>query len=372
MESGRASWTTSTAFEYTSSKPALRTGIVPVYCCFMDSRSWPTAGEKRWRRSHPPAIHVVAPDLRGYGRTTGWDDQYDGDLAPFSTLNAVKDALSLVWALGYRSVAAVIGHDVGSGIAGWCSIIRPDVFRAVGLMGPPFGGAPAPVLNASASGVAAGPTIYDQLAALPRPRKHYQRYFMTREANDEMLHCPQGLHNFLRAYYHFKSADWKQNKPFPLKALSAEEFANMPAYYVMDMDKGMPETVAAQMPSAAEIAACRWMTEDDLRVYSSEYGRTGFQGGLQGYRARQGEAAYNADLRIFAGRTIDVPSLFIAGKSDWAVYLSPSAVDNMKNRTCTRMLGFHLLDGAGHWVQQERPEGVSTLLLQFLKQATQG
>ena len=63
------------------------------------------------------------------------------------------------------------------------------------------------------------------LAALPRPRKHYQWYYSTRGANDEMLHCPQGLHAFLRAYYHQKSADWPHNDPHPLQARTASELA---------------------------------------------------------------------------------------------------------------------------------------------------
>jgi hypothetical protein len=73
----------------------------------------------------------------------------------------------------------------------------------------------------------------------------------------------------------------------------------------MDLHKGMAEAVAPEMPSAAEIAGCKWLTEDELKVYSSEYGRTGFQGGLQGYRVRQGDSKYSAELRMFSGRTID-------------------------------------------------------------------
>ena len=330
-----------------------------------------------WRKQMLPlasaGYHVIVPDLRGFGRTTGWDGNYDGDLSPFSLLNTVRDMLSLVSALGYRSVAGVIGHDAGSPVAAWCSLIRPDVFRSVAMMSAPFAGPPTlPFNTANSSGRAAavstGASIYDQLAALPRPRKDYHLYYATREANDNMLHCPQGLHAFLRAYYHHKSADWKQNRPFPLKSLTADEWAKLPTYYAMDMDKGMAETVAPEMPSAAEIAACKWLTEDDLKVYSSEYGRTGFQGGLQGYRVRQADSKYSAELRMFSGRTIDVPSLFIGGKSDWGVYQTPGAAETMRNRACTRMVGFHLVDGAGHWVQQEQPEEVGKLLLQFLKQ----
>ena len=84
-----------------------------------------------------------------------------------------------------------------------------------------------------------------ELAKLNPPRKYYQNYQRTRGANDDMLHAPQGLHAFFRAYYHYKSADWKGNKPHPLKARTAEEMAQIPTYYVMEKDKGMAETVAA-------------------------------------------------------------------------------------------------------------------------------
>ena len=72
-------------------------------------------------------------------------------------------------------------------------------------------------------------------------------------------------------------------------------------------------------------------------------------------------------MRTFAGRTIDVPSMFIGGKSDWGVYQTPGAVEAMQKTACTQMVGFHLVDGAGHWVQQEQPEKVTELLLGFLK-----
>src|SRR5581483_11685258 len=100
-----------------------------------------------WRKVMPAlaaaGYHVIAPDQRGYGRTTGWDADYDGDLAPFRMLNLVLDALGLVSALGYRAVAAVVGHDFGSPVAAWCALVRPDVFRSVVLMSAPFAGPPA-------------------------------------------------------------------------------------------------------------------------------------------------------------------------------------------------------------------------------------
>ena len=329
-----------------------------------------------WRNVMRPiaaaGFHVFAPDLRGYGRTSGTDVKFDDELRPFGTLNRISDAVALVTAFGYRSVTAVIGHDQGSPLAGWCALVRPDMFQSVTMMSAPFGGPPSlPFNTADTPRPAAQPAgtadrIYEELAALNPPRKHYQRYYQTAEANDNMWHARQGLHAFLRAYYHMKSADWKQNDPRPLAARTAAEWAKLPRYYVMDLDKGMAEQVAPEMPTAAEIATCKWLPDSELRVYSEEYGRTSFQGGLNGYRGSPGDG----DLQLFAGRTVDVPSMFFGGKRDWGVYQNPGSLERLEKNVTTKYQGTHLVDGAGHWVQQEQPEAVSRLLLDFLKRNT--
>ncbi len=327
-----------------------------------------------WRKVMPQlaeaGYHVIAPDQRGYGRTTGWDADYDGNLHSFRLLNLVRDALGLVSALGYRTVDAVVGHDFGSPVAAWCALVRPDMFRSVVLMSAPFAGPPP--LPFGTADAPAKPGIEDpvhrELAALPRPRKHYQWYYSTREANADMQHAPQGVHDFLRAYYHHKSADWKDNKPYPLRTWSAGELAKLPTYYVMDLARTMTETVAEERPAPDAIAENAWLPDRELAVYSAEYARTGFQGGLQWYRCGTSKA-FMPELETFSGRTIDVPSCFIAGKQDWGTYQRPGVFEAMQTRACTRMLGCHLVDGAGHWVQQEQPAEVSRLILQFLRHA---
>src|SRR3954466_5941811 len=112
-----------------------------------------------WRKVMLPiaaaGFHVFAPDVRGYGRTSEWDVGFDDDLAPFRTLNQVRDVLGLVSAFGHRSVAAVIGHDQGSPLTGWCSVVRPDVFRSVVMMSAPYGGPPAIPFNTADAPAAA-------------------------------------------------------------------------------------------------------------------------------------------------------------------------------------------------------------------------
>lgn len=317
-----------------------------------------------WRRVMVPlaeaGFHVIAPDQRGYGRTIGWSDAYDTDIRGFAFINLVRDQLALLAALGIAQVHAVIGHDFGSPVAAHCALLRPDVFRRVALMSAPFAGPPA--LGSAARAPARD--IAADLAALPRPRKHYHWYYATRPANGDIMAAPGGLHAFMRAYYHHKSGDWAGNDVFPLGGWTAEELAKLPTYYVMDLAETMPQTVAHAMPSAAEIAACAWMSEAEMAVYAAEYGRSGFQGGLNGYRARF--LGTNMEMEVFAGTRITVPATFIAGARDWGVQQAPGALRAMETTATADWRGTHLVAGAGHWVQQERPAETVRLLLEFI------
>ncbi|MGN6582039.1 MAG: alpha/beta fold hydrolase [Bordetella sp.] len=327
-----------------------------------------------WRHLIPmladAGYHVVAPDQRGYGRTTGWINSYDTPLEPFSILNMARDAIALVSALGCRRTAMLVGHDTGSPIAAYCAIARPDVFPSVALMSAPFPGVPQFPFNTAETGSPTtvpntdNPQLADELAALDPPREFYQQYLSTRRANEDMWHPPQGLHAFLRAFFHVKSGDWDGNQPHPLKAKTASELARMPTYYVMDRGKTMPQNVAPFQPSLDQVNACTWLTDPELGVYVEEYARTGFQGALQAYRIYC-DPRLTAELRLYSGRTLDVPTLFIGGESDWGTYSAPGALEAMKAGAATRIHGVELIEGAGHWIQQERPERLAFLLRSF-------
>ena len=325
-----------------------------------------------WRKIILPlselGYHVVVPDQRGFGATTGWDNSYVTDLSSYHMINLVRDILGLVSALGYKEVKSVIGHDSGAGVAGWSALIRPDVYGSLVMMSAPFTGSPTVPFNISNNeGINLEPvdTIGDDLAALERPRKHYQHYYRTRDANSDIMNSKDGLASFIRAYYHHKSADWDGNAPHPLASWTAEELAQMPTYYIMDLGDTMPEAVSKYMPTSREINSCKWLTEDELEVYVSEYERTGFQGGLNWYRSG-GSVGNRQKLELFSGKKVEVPAMFIAGKQDWGIYQRPGAIDRMRDEVCPRMGDIQLVKNAGHWVQQEQPEDVINYLSDFL------
>lgn len=333
-----------------------------------------------WRKVMPAlaaaGYHAIAPDQRGYGRTTGWSADYDDNLSDFRFMNLLRDAIGVLFAFGHKTAEAVVGHDFGASVAAQAALVRPDIFKRLVLMSAPYSGPPPVPFDTAGEArpesgprSAKAPDIHAAMAALARPRKHYQWYYSTRPANENMWRAKQGVHDFLRAYYHHKSADWKANKPFELAGWTADELARMPTYYIMDLAEGMAESVAKEMPSAAEIANNRWLPDSELKVYSDEYQRNGFQGGLNWYRVRT-SGRIMGELEVFAGRTIDVPATFISGASDWGIYQTPGAIKRMRETVCTRMKEIHLIEGAGHWVQQEQPAEVNRLLLDFLKVAT--
>ncbi len=170
------------------------------------------------------------------------------------------------------------------------------------------------------------------------------------------------LHTFLRGYFHLKSADWDGNEPHKLEGWTATELAKMPRYYIMDLEDNMRQAVARDMaqekPDIVASRADRWLPDKDLAVYVDEWGRTSFQGGLNWYRI-QTQPEIASDVLAWSGAKISVPTVFVSGKQDWGTYQEPGAVEAMESgKSVDQGLyrGTVLVDGAGHWVNQEQPE----------------
>ncbi|KAG5654416.1 hypothetical protein H0H81_002605 [Sphagnurus paluster] len=335
-----------------------------------------------WRKIMIPlsnaGYYVVAPDQRGYGRTKRRGVQhthdhyaFEDDLAPFRMLNLVTDVVALVYTLGYTSVAAVVGHDFGSRVAGHCALIRPDVFKAVVMMSAPYTGAPAMPLGGTLPEKSPIQALSEALAGLTPPRKHYTMYYSTREANTDMTNPPQGLRAFLEAYFYVKSGSWHGNQARRLGAPSAATFAKLPLYYVMNLGETMPETVAREgyAPSESELANLAWLTGEEIEVYVREYTQTGFQGGMNRYRCAT-DPRWTEDLKVLAGKKVEIPAMFISGSRDWGMYQIPGELERMSRETCKLMREEDVVtvERAGHWVEQEAPEVVTATLLKFLKE----
>ncbi|KAJ5735577.1 uncharacterized protein N7483_000702 [Penicillium malachiteum] len=330
-----------------------------------------------WRRVLPKladaGFHAVAPDQRGFGRTTGWDTRSfeEVDLASFSLTNLVRDIVVLVHALGYRSVHCVVGHDCGAITASLCALMRPDFFRSVVLMSHPFNGSPTLPFNTAnegsveeqaevaaqgggggAEGSAAASGIHEALAR--SGRKHYKWYYSTASANTDMSSlAPEELHRFLRGYFHLK----------------IEEVVQMPYYYIMPLDATMPEAVERHMvdePSQG-MTSHSWLPDDELAVYVAEYARTGYQGGLNWYCVRTAAGGrFTKDYDLFAGKKIETPCSFISGAKDWGTYQEPGALDKMTSgAVCSDFRSLKVLDGVGHWIPQEAPDEVVQTIIEL-------
>lgn len=329
-----------------------------------------------WRKVLPAVAEAgyfcVAPDQRGYGRTTGWPRRNfeDTDLAEWSLTNLVRDLVCLVYKLGYTQVRSIVGHDFGAVSAAVAALIRPDMFLSTVHMSHPYHPPSTPPLSSPKG----GKDIHTDLAALSPPRKHYKWYNSTAPAAKDWDVPPQGLEAFLRGYFHLKSADWEKNEPYPLDAWTADQLAKMPEYYIMRRDQTMPTMVHENMVGEDASKTERWLSKDEMELYCSEWKRTGFQGALNWYRAQtvgvQDNKKAAGDMWLFAGKKIEVPVAFISGVKDWGNYQRPGALQGYENEEWIKngmFRGATLVEGAGHWVQQEQPDAVIREILKFLQ-----
>ncbi|MFF3275695.1 alpha/beta hydrolase [Streptomyces chrestomyceticus] len=284
-----------------------------------------------WRRQLPAlaaaGYRAVAIDVRGYGRSSK-----PAATDAYRMLDLVEDNVAVVRALGEEN-AVVVGHDWGSTIAATSALLRPEVFSAVGLLSVPYAppGGPRPT---SVFGQIGGPE-----------EEFYVSYFQ--EPGRAEAEIEPDVRGWLAGFYAALSAD------------------TMPAQGEPD-----PHFVArggSRLRDRFPVGALpTWLTEDDLDVYAAEFERTGMTGALSRYRAMDRDWE---DLAPHRGAPIEQPSLFIGGTLDASTTWMSDAIDAFPT-TLPGLTASHLLDGCGHWVQQERPEEVNRLLTGWLTTLT--
>jgi len=266
-------------------------------------------------------FRAVAPDMRGFGRTTAPDD-----VAAYTIFHTVGDMVALVAALGEKR-AVIAGHDWGAPVAWHAALMRPDLFPAVVAMSVPHRrrGAMAPLETLRKAGKA----------------DYYWLYFQEQAAEDEFTRDPAFT---LRCLFHVGFGETPRAEKMSL--------------YV-DRAKGL-------LGPPREIPLPPWLTEADLDVFAAEYRRSGFRGGLNWYR----NIDRNWELTApWQGATIDQPALFIAGANDAVITgsMGRRALDELES-VVPNLTGKILIDGAGHWIQQERPQQVNDALIAFARE----
>ena len=266
-------------------------------------------------------FRAVAPDLRGYGRSDRPEEE-----EKFTILDDIGDIVGLVDALGAQR-AVIAGHDIGAAIAWQTALLRPDIFRAVIALSPPF--------RSRGFGDSGPPTTL-----MPRTENavFYQLFLRAPEAE-------AGLGRDLRRTFRSQ-----------LYALSGDR----PPSAAGGFPAGMVPRKGAVLTDPPSLPA--WVTESDIDVYVKEYVRSGFHGPLAWWR--------NIDrgwelMAPFAGAAVTVPALYMAGERDFvaAVFsqdIAKQAVLVPKLRPPI------MLPGCGHWTQQERAPEVSTAMIDFL------
>ncbi|MGP2438439.1 alpha/beta fold hydrolase [Streptomyces sp. JW3] len=281
-----------------------------------------------WRRQLPAlaaaGFRAVALDVRGYGRSSR-----PADPAAYRMLDLVADNVAVVEALGERE-AVVVGHDWGATIAATSGLLRPDVFRAVGLLSVPY----------TPPG---GPRPSDVFAGMGGPEAEQEFYvsYFQRPGRAEAEIEPD-VRGWLTGFYAALSAD-------TMPAPGAPD-----PHFVARGGTLRERFPAGPLPS--------WLTAADLDVYAGEFERTGLTGALNRYRNMDRDWA---DLAEHHGAPVKQPALFLGGTEDASTTWLSDAIAAYPE-TLPGLTASHLLDGCGHWLQQERPEQTNRLLTDWL------
>ncbi len=291
-----------------------------VLCCHGFPESW-YSWRHQLRALGDAGYRVLAPDMRGYGRSAK-----PADPLAYTQLHHTGDLVGVLDALGIDQ-AVIVGHDWGGPAAWTAAQLRPDRFRAIAALGVPFlgGGDVAPTVGMRA---AFGDTWFYFL--------HFQ------EPGRAEAELDANVETFLRGFFHSLSGDSPRH---PFEALGGGP---------------RPSTVMEHL--AQPTSAPSWMTDDDLAFYVGEFERTGFRGGLSWYRSAD---ATFAAMGAFDGVQVEQPALFVYGELEPVLAMSPGALEAMPDAV-PNLRPPVMLPGCGHWTQQERPDEVNAALLDFL------
>jgi pimeloyl-ACP methyl ester carboxylesterase len=286
---------------------------------------WPELSYS-WRHQIPAlaaaGFHVAVPDMRGFGRTAA-----PADVKAYSILDTVGDMVALVEALGEKQ-AIIVGHDWGAPVAWHAALFRPDLFKAVAGLSvpPPFRGRARPLDTLRESGIT----------------NFYWQYFQTPGVAE---------------------AEFERDVGLSMRTLLGRGFSDPSASLFIEDGKGFLGD------ARADRSLPDWLSEADLAHFTEAYRKSGFRGGLNWYR----NIDRNWELTApWQGAQIRQPSLFIAGSRDSVItgLMGAKRVSEME-RVLPNLRQKLIIEGAGHWVQQEQPAEVSRLLLQFLKRSAE-
>lgn len=282
---------------------------------------WPELSYS-WRHQIPviaaAGFRVVAPDMRGFGKTSA-----PADVGAYSIFDHVGDMVALVEALGEKQ-AVIIGHDWGAPVAWHAALFRPDIFTAVAGLSvpPPFRGRGRPLDTLRDSGIT----------------NFYWQYFQTPGVAE---------------------AEFERDVALSMRTLLGRGFSDPSASLFVEDGKGFLGNPRADLPLPA------WLSEAELAHFSAAYRQSGFRGGLNWYR----NIDRNWELTApWQGAQIRQPSLFIAGSKDSVItgLIGAKRVADME-RVLPGLRQKLIIEGAGHWIQQECPAEVNTALVAFLK-----
>jgi pimeloyl-ACP methyl ester carboxylesterase len=287
---------------------------------------WPELSYS-WRRQIPAiaaaGFHVVAPDMRGFGRTSA-----PAEINAYSIFDTVGDMVALVAALGEKQ-AAIVGHDWGAPVAWHAAMFRPDIFSAVAGLSvpPPFRGRGRPLDSLRENGIT----------------NFYWQYFQQPGVAE---------------------AEFERDIGLTMRALLGRGFSDPAASLFVNDGKGFLGDAKADQ------ALPDWLSEADVAHFGEAYKKSGFRGGLNWYR----NIDRNWELTApWQDAQIHQPSLFIAGSKDSVItgLIGAKRVIDME-RVLPNLKQKLIVDGAGHWIQQERPEEVNAALIRFLKENAAG